>query len=70
MKSVVVDGHHYIRGPDGSEELYDIVRDPWERTNVTAAAALRATLQRARSLVDEAEARDVRRNHTGSSSGR
>lgn len=70
MKSVVVDGHHYIRGPDGSEELYDIVRDPWERTSVTTLPALQATLQRARSLVGQAEARDVRRNHAASPDAR
>ncbi|MGQ0640174.1 MAG: sulfatase-like hydrolase/transferase [Gemmatimonadaceae bacterium] len=62
MKSVVVDGHHYIRGPDGSEEMYDIRTDPWERANVLSAPGLHATLQRARALVDQAQARDVHVN--------
>lgn len=61
MKSVVVHGHHFIRGPDGSEELYDITRDPWERSNVLSQPALDSTLQQARALVQQALAHDVRR---------
>lgn len=61
MKSVVVDGYHFIRGADGSEEMYDIRTDPWERRNVLQSPELAATLERARALVAEARARDVRR---------
>ncbi len=61
MKSVVVDGHHYIRDAEGVEELYDIVNDPWERTNVLRQASLAVTLQRARTLVTQALENDVRR---------
>lgn len=61
LKSVVVDGRHYIRNADSSEEMYDVMQDPWERMNVLSAPALQATLQRARALVEEARARDVRR---------
>lgn len=60
MKSVVVDGHHYIRGPEGEEELYDVMRDPWERTNVLADSTRAGTLQRARALIELARARDIR----------
>jgi arylsulfatase A-like enzyme len=62
MKSVVVDGHHYIRGADGAEEMFDVRSDPWEHRNVLADSSVRGTLQRARALVDTARARDVRRN--------
>jgi arylsulfatase A-like enzyme len=34
MKAVVLDSLHYIRNGDGSEEVYDVVRDPIERTNL------------------------------------
>ncbi|MGH7711740.1 MAG: sulfatase-like hydrolase/transferase [Gemmatimonadaceae bacterium] len=61
MKSVVVDGHHYIRSADGSEELYDVLADPWERANVLSKPELGATLERARSLVDRVRDSDVRR---------
>ncbi len=62
MKSVVVDGHHFIRGADGSEDLFDVRSDPWERTNLLSVPALSDIVQRARSLVEEARARDVRRS--------
>ena len=61
MKSVVVDGHHYIRDAMGGEELYDVRGDPWERKNVLADSSLDVTLQRARALVEQARANDVRR---------
>jgi len=61
MKSVVVDGHHYIRDAEGVEELYNIVSDPWERQNVLRASSLAGTLKRARELVTHALENDVRR---------
>lgn len=61
MKSVVVEGYHYIRDADEVEELYDIVNDPWERRNLLRQASLAGTLQRARALVTYALENDVRR---------
>jgi hypothetical protein len=43
-------GLHYIRNPNDSEEIYDVVEDPWETTNLIATgrdlplAELRAAL--------------------------
>jgi arylsulfatase A-like enzyme len=34
LRSVVGNAHHYIRNPDGSEEIYDIRADPWETQNL------------------------------------
>lgn len=62
MKSVVVDGYHYIRDAEDGEELYDIVNDPWERQNVLRQSSLASTLQRARALVTHALENDVRRD--------
>ncbi|MGQ0538911.1 MAG: sulfatase [Gemmatimonadaceae bacterium] len=61
MKSVVVDGYHYISGSSGAEELFDVRRDPWERNNLITADSLAQTLARARDLLAAARARDVRR---------
>jgi arylsulfatase A-like enzyme len=36
MKSLVSGRLHYIRNGDGSEELYDVDADPFERTNLVA----------------------------------
>jgi arylsulfatase A-like enzyme len=60
MKSVVVDGHHLIQAADGSEEMYDVRSDPWERRNVLQRAEVATVLDRARALLDTARARDVR----------
>jgi len=38
MKAVVRGSLHYIRNGDGSEELYDLDADPWERDNLIARA--------------------------------
>ncbi len=35
MEAVVFGGLRYIRNGDGTEELYDFHRDPWERRNLT-----------------------------------
>ncbi|MEW5916524.1 MAG: sulfatase [Gemmatimonadota bacterium] len=61
MKSVVVDGHHLIRAANGGEEMYDILSDPWERTNVLQLPEKRAIVERGRALLDQAWERDVRR---------
>lgn len=65
MKSVVVEGHHFILGGDGAEEMYDVTRDPWERRNVLAAPELSGTVQQARTLLNDARARDVRLSGAG-----
>lgn len=70
LKSVVVDGLHYIRNADGSEELYDVLQDPWERVNIVTAPASQPTLLRARTLIEEARARDVRRGEGPRSTSR
>lgn len=62
MKSVVIDGHHFILGGDGAEEMYDVIVDPWERKNVLSVPELSGTVQRARAALHEAKARDVRVN--------
>jgi len=62
MKSVVVDGHHFIRGGDGSEDLFDVRSDPWERKNVLSDSSRGDVVRRARALIEEARARDVRRS--------
>jgi arylsulfatase A-like enzyme len=51
MRAVILGSLHYIRNGDGSEELYDLDTDPWERDNligrahVAAVAPLRATIE-------------------------
>jgi arylsulfatase A-like enzyme len=61
MKSVVVEGHHLIQAADGSEEMYDVRVDPWERSNVLQKPEVSGTLERGRVLLDSARAKDVRR---------
>ena len=36
MHSLVYEGRRYIRNGDGSEELYDFEKDPWERRNLAS----------------------------------
>jgi arylsulfatase A-like enzyme len=61
MKAVVLDSLHYIRNGDGSEEVYDLVRDPTEQTNVIDQVD-RAILDRFRAILDAvpSQARSVR----------
>jgi arylsulfatase A-like enzyme len=35
ITSLVLDRYHYLRNPDGGEELYDYVSDPSERNDIT-----------------------------------
>jgi hypothetical protein len=51
MKAVVLDSLHYVRNGDGSEEVYDIVRDPLERHNLLAGLDPE-TVARLRALID------------------
>jgi arylsulfatase A-like enzyme len=39
MASLIVDSMHYIRNGDGSEELYDLARDPEEKTNLAGSGS-------------------------------
>lgn len=50
MVALVVDSLHYIRYGDGSEQLFDIVTDPWERENLVQRADS-ATLHRFRAMI-------------------
>jgi hypothetical protein len=34
ITSLVLDRYHYLRNPDGGEELYDYVSDPLERNDI------------------------------------
>jgi arylsulfatase A-like enzyme len=52
MRSVVVDGFHYIRMGDGTEELYDFLRDSTERVNLAGDSAHAAPLSAGRRTLD------------------
>ena len=54
MLSVVVDGMHYIRNGDGTEEFYDFDRDLAESENLAARPDAQAKLAAARKAVDAA----------------
>jgi arylsulfatase A-like enzyme len=51
MQSVVIDGMHYIRNGDGSEELYDFERDPDELVNRADHPESRIVLEKARRAI-------------------
>ncbi len=51
MRGVVHQGLHYIRNGDGTEELYDLERDPWERQNLVSIPERGAALAEARALL-------------------
>jgi arylsulfatase A-like enzyme len=50
MASVLVDSLHFIRYADGSEEVFDIVADPWEQVNLIGQVPA-DLLSRARALL-------------------
>ncbi len=50
LVSVVADGLHYIRG-GGSEELYDLMTDPWETRDLSATPRGADALVRMRALL-------------------
>jgi arylsulfatase A-like enzyme len=52
MRSVVVNGFHYIRLGDGAEELYDFLRDSTERVNLAADTSYTAALAAGRRTLD------------------
>jgi arylsulfatase A-like enzyme len=51
MHSVLVDSLHYIRLGDGAEELYNVRRDPWERSNLADDVAVGAVVQDLRAVL-------------------
>lgn len=53
MQSLVRDRFHYIRNGDGSEELYDYLADPDERTNVARGADSSTVLAPFRELLQQ-----------------
>jgi len=53
LRSVVLDGVHYIRNGDGTEELYDFERDRSEAHNLIDQPDMRDKLAAARRAVDE-----------------
>jgi len=38
LTSLVLDRYHYLRNPDGRQELYDYLNDPSERRNLAGSA--------------------------------
>jgi arylsulfatase A-like enzyme len=38
MRSIVAGQYHYIRNGDGTEQLFDVIQDPWERADLSKAA--------------------------------
>ena len=53
MKSVVAEGHVYIRNSDDREELFDLAADPAEATDLAGRGDLKGTLERLRNLADQ-----------------
>lgn len=60
MISVSDSGFRLIRGGKGSEELYDVRNDPFERHNLLGQAGLEAETAHLRQLLDSAAAPGVR----------
>jgi len=52
-RSVRSDRYRYNEWPDGSEELYDHVADPFEHTNLAGVPAQRGSLAEMRTLLDD-----------------
>lgn len=52
MNAVLAPPYKYIRGGDGSEELYDLEADPGERADLHGTPALAAVLARLRHYLD------------------
>lgn len=64
--SVVSGDHHYIRNPDGSEELYDYRRDPGEVVNLARGRGGEALLARLRRQAEVPEVHANRERTTQS----
>jgi arylsulfatase A-like enzyme len=61
MRSVVLDGVHYILNGDGSQELYDFVNDPGETNNLIERADMQGKLAAARHALDQAGSQEAQR---------
>jgi arylsulfatase A-like enzyme len=59
MKSIIVGRHHYIRNGDGREELFDIMADAWETTDLANTPQGRAVIVTARAALDSSTRRNV-----------
>jgi arylsulfatase A-like enzyme len=57
MWSVISPPHQYIVGGDGTEELYDFVRDPEQSINLAADPSNKAILERLRAVIDSVRPR-------------
>src|SRR5262245_39260490 len=44
ITSLVFDRYHYLRNPDGRQELYDYLNDPSERRDLTSSAESREVI--------------------------
>jgi hypothetical protein len=53
MRSVLWEGRHYIRNANGREELYDILKDPAEQTNLENEAELQPLIEQLRCVLDK-----------------
>lgn len=53
LKSVVVDGYHYIAGPEANEELYHLELDPLEQRSLTGEPSSAAILAKARAILGQ-----------------
>jgi arylsulfatase A-like enzyme len=51
MQSIIVGQHHYIRNADGREELFDVVTDPWETTDLSTRPESRIVLETTRAAL-------------------
>jgi hypothetical protein len=60
MRSVIVGNHRYILNGDGREEIYDIVADPWETTDLAKSDGSQAILDAARKELASALGTGVR----------
>jgi arylsulfatase A-like enzyme len=54
MKSIVVEGYHYIVQQNGQEELYHIASDRWEQRDLARVPDLQPVLERARAALGQA----------------
>ena len=60
MRSVFVGPYHLIRNGDGREELYDVVADPLEKTDLSQSPAVGAELLHIRATLDSLLVNDRR----------
>jgi arylsulfatase A-like enzyme len=54
LESILTDGLHFIRVGDGGEELFDVVADPWELSDLGETEAGRLEMARLRDVLSAA----------------